>query len=399
MSASSVLWVSSRDLIRSSDPAAGLTAGLLGTVAREMPHLRLAQLSFDTKFDGSVEFARQVAVRERILSSQAETIAPSDDMQIFRDGSLHISRLEPDPTLNAHYKVQEEIDTEVRLERIGDLGPVRVTTTRPGILSTLQFEQDPDMLLPLPDDWVEIRSQAIDVNVKDIAVATGKFDSDNYSTACCGIVNKVGSRVQHLQAGDRVCGYAPGKFGNFVRVPAIYQQRMELTDKPTDLVSLPISYMTALYALQHLAHEQAGESVLIQSAAGTLGLAMIRIARHLGAEIYATVSTPEKMELLEREFGIPRDHIFSSRERDAPKQILNATSGKGIDVIINSTAAGEQMHEYWRCIAPLGRFIDVGRVDALNYGKLSMEVFQRNATFSSFDIALVSKQKPRLGAR
>jgi NADPH:quinone reductase-like Zn-dependent oxidoreductase len=238
------------------------------------------------------------------------------------------------------------------------------------------------MLEPLPEDWVEIRSEAIDVNVKDLAVASGQFDLNTYSTACCGIVTRAGPLVQHLK---------------IVRVPAIYQQRMELSDNPVDLASLPISYMTALYALKHLARVEKRESILIQSAAGALGLATLRIARHLGAEIYVTVGNAAKTELMEREFGIPRERIFSSRDLDTPKKIMNATGNKGIDVIISS-APGEYMQEYWRCVAPLGRFIEVGRVDVLNHGKLPMEVFKRNATFSSFDIALLSKQKPQLGA-
>jgi acyl transferase domain-containing protein/NADPH:quinone reductase-like Zn-dependent oxidoreductase len=397
-SASSILWVSSGNVIQSSNPATGLMVGLLKTVAREMPHLRLAQLSFDSKFDGSLEFTRQVVASEGKLCLGKENLTQTDDIEIFQNGCVHISRLAPNGKLNTRYKIQEGLDTEARMERLGTLGPVKVTTARPGILSTLQFEVDADMLGPLPDDWVEIKSEAIDVNVKDIAVTTGRFDLNTYSTACCGIVSRLGSGVKHIQLGDRVCGFAPGNFGNFVRVPAIYQQRMELTDKPTDLASLPISYMTALYAMKNLAHIEKGESVLIQSATGALGLATLRIARHLGADIYVTVGNSDKAELLEREFGIPRDRIFSSRELDTPKKIWSASGNRGIDVILCSTTAGEQMEDIWRCIAPLGRFIEVGRLNVINHGKLPMEVFKRNATFSSFDISLVSKQKPQLGA-
>ncbi|KAF2656390.1 hypothetical protein K491DRAFT_778066 [Lophiostoma macrostomum CBS 122681] len=392
----SMLWVSSNNIVHSVEPAAGLTVGLLRTVARETPHLRLAHLMVDSKSSDPVEVACQIVTREKRLLTEGNG-SSNDDLEAFSDSCIHVSRLVPDTDLNKCYKIQEGMDTEARMARIGDLGPIRATTTRPGLLTSLQFEDDPDMLGPLPDDWVEIRSEAIDVNVKDLAVASGQFDLNTCSTACCGIVIKTGALVQHIGVGDRVCGFAPGNFGNFVRVPAIYQQRMELSDQPTDLASLPISYMTALYALKHLARVEQGESVLIQSAAGALGLATLRIARHLGAEIYVTVGSSAKVQLLEREFGIPRERIFSSRGVDSAKRIMTVTGGKGIDVVINS-ASGEHMQEYWRCIAPLGRFIEVGRLDILNHNKLPMEVFKRNATFSSFDIALVSKQRPQLGA-
>lgn len=98
------------------------------------------------------------------------------------------------------------------------------------------------------------------------------------------------------------------------------------------------------------------------------------------------------------EFGIPPDHIFHSRELSATNDILKATGGRGIDVILSS-AAGEMMHETWKCIAPMGRFIEVGRTDILGHGKLNLEVFTRNATFSSFDLGLLNQQNPQFIAK
>jgi hypothetical protein len=59
----------------------------------------------------------------------------------------------------------------------------------------------------------------------------------------------------------------------------------------------------------------------------------------------------------------------------------------------------EYLKETWRCIAPMGRFVEIGRLDVLGHGELPLGVFQRNATFTSFDLGLVSEQKPALFAR
>ena len=165
-----------------------------------------------------------------------------------------------------------------------------------------------------------------------------------------------------------------------------------------EVASIPVVYMTVIYAFLHLARLQKGESVLVHSATGGLGLAALRIAQHVGTEIYATAGTPEKIEVLVTVFGIARDHIFSSRDIKAIPKIMKATSGKGIDVILSS-AAGDQMHELWRCIAPMGHFIDVGRTDIMGSGKLGLEVFKRNATFSSFDLGLMNQQNPEFVAK
>lgn len=393
----SILWVFLGSTFQQANPSIGLVTGLLRPTKREMPQSKISMLEFGTDFDNSSEYVDQIVTRERKLHLDKDH-AQTDDLEIYQDGCIYISRLDPDMEANHRYRVQEELDTTVQMTRLGSCAPIKATTTRPGLLSSLQFKTDWQMLQPLPDDWVEITSEAIDINMTDLATITGKFDSKNYSIACCGIVNRVGSRVEHLQIGDRVCGFALGNYGNVIRCPAVYQQRMKLTDDPVEMVSLPISYMTALYALRNLAHIEKGDTVLIQSAAGALGLATTRLAQHFGADIYVTVGNSKKKQFLQDNFGISEDRIFSSRALETPNMIWNATQGQGIDVIICSTA-GDQMQEFWRCIAPLGRFVEVGRVDVLSHERLPLEVFKRNATFSSFDVSLLSQQKPKLGAR
>lgn len=178
-----------------------------------------------------------------------------------------------------------------------------------------------------------------------------------------------------------------------MRVLSASVQKMAIKDKFDEAASMPVAFMTAIYAFNHLARLSKGETVLIQSATGGLGMAAMQLAKHIGAEIYATVGNADKVEMLEKEFDIPKDHVFNSRDVSTPSKILAATNGTGIDVILCS-AAGEAMHESWRAIAPMGRFIEVGRTDVLDHGRLNMEVFKRNATFSSFDLGLMNQQKP-----
>ena len=226
-------------------------------------------------------------------------------------------------------------------------------------------------------------------------MARGRFDWNKLSTECSGVVSKVGSGVKDLRCGDPVYGLVPGNFGNFMRCPSLAVQKMAPGDKFEEMASLPVAYTTAVYALLHLARLNQGETVLIQSAAGGLGLAALRIALHLGAIVYATVGSEDKVSMLQTRFGLPLDHIFSSRDFTAYGSIMEVTGGKGMDVILCS-AGGEHMHESWRCIAPMGRFIEVGRTEILSNRKLGLEVFKRNATFSSFDMALLIQQKPDL---
>ena len=68
---------------------------------------------------------------------------------------------------------------------------------------------------------------------------------------------------------------------------------------------------------------------------------------------------------------------------------MKATLGEGVDVILN-TLAGDLLHESWKCLASFGRFIDVGKRDIVNSGKLDMGGFIKNTSYAAVDITGIS---------
>lgn len=84
--------------------------------------------------------------------------------------------------------------------------------------------------------------------------------------------------------------------------------------------------------------------------------------------------------------NIDENHIFNSRDSSFLSGIMKATSGRGVDVVLNSLI-GDLLHDSWRACAEFGRFIEVGKYDIVNDGKLDMDVFKRGATFSAFDLS------------
>ena len=123
---------------------------------------------------------------------------------------------------------------------------------------------------------------------------------------------------------------------------------------------MPIASLTALYGLEDLAALQPGERVLVHAGAGGVGGFAIGLARHLGAEVFATAH-PDKWDAL-REAGLDDDHIASSRDLDFREQFLAATDGEGLDVVLNSLA-----HEFVDASLDLlprgGRFLEIGKAD------------------------------------
>ena len=159
--------------------------------------------------------------------------------------------------------------------------------------------------------------------------------------------------------------------------------------------ALPVAFATASYALFSLAHIRAGQKVLVRSGAGGFGQACIQFAHTVQAELFTTAGTSAKRDFLAREYRIPDDHIYSSRDSSFKESILEVTNGYGIDVVVNSLA-GELLRSSWELIAANGVFIEVGKKDIYNPGSLPMWPFHRGATFSSVDLAKIYQDTPEV---
>ena len=82
------------------------------------------------------------------------------------------------------------------------------------------------------------------------------------------------------------------------------------------------------------------------------------------AEIYVTVGSEQKVQHLMKTFNIPRNRIFSSRYDSFVEGIMCETQGNGVDLVLNSLS-GELLHATWKCVAPFGKLIEIGKRDLI----------------------------------
>src|SRR5690606_35736024 len=121
--------------------------------------------------------------------------------------------------------------------------------------------------------------------------------------------------------------------------------------------TIPITFLTAAYALETLGHMQSGERVLIHAGAGGVGLAAIQLAKLAGAEIFATAGSPEKRDMLTA-LGV--QHVLDSRTLDFADAILKETGGEGLHLVLNSLA-DEFIPKSLAVLAHGGRFLEIGK--------------------------------------
>ncbi|MFH8371867.1 SDR family NAD(P)-dependent oxidoreductase, partial [Streptomyces sp. NPDC018031] len=214
---------------------------------------------------------------------------------------------------------------------------------------------------PLAAGEVRVGVRAAGLNFRDVLIALGMYPGEApLGSEAAGVVLEVGPEVTGLAPGDRVFGLFAGAFG-----PVAVADRRMLAPMPAgwtfaQAASVPVVYLTAYHGLVDLAGVQAGERVLVHAAAGGVGMAAVQIARHLGAEVFATASQA-KWDAV-RELGVADDRLASSRDLDFRDAFLAATDGAGVDVVLDALA-GEFVDASLDLLPRGGRFIEMGKTD------------------------------------
>ncbi len=159
-----------------------------------------------------------------------------------------------------------------------------------------------------------------------------------------------------------------------VTVPAEMVLRKPAKLSVDEAATVPIAFLTAYYSLVELARIRKGDWVLIHAAAGGVGLAAIEIARWAGAKVIATVGSKEKEDYV-RSLGV--EHVFNSRSLTFAAGVMEATGGRGVDIVLNSLT-GEFQSKGLEVLAPYGRFIELGKRDIYDDRQVGLKVFRKN---------------------
>ena len=284
-------------------------------------------------------------------------------------------------------------------EEPGVGGAYRAEVSDPGMLDQIVFRRLPPN--EPGEEEVEIAVEAAALNFKDVMNAMGLLPANAVSggLACdrlglevAGRVLRTGRLVQHVQVGNSVIARVAEGFSGRVTAPGhcVAHRPQQLT--PQQAAAVPVVYITAWYSLCHLARMARGETVLIHSAAGGVGGAAIQLAQRAGAIVIATAGTKDKRAYL-RSLGV--EHVFDSRSLDFSNQVMEITSGRGVDIVLNSLT-GRFITQSLKCLAPFGRFIELGKSDIYRNSKLSLERLGENISYFVVDVDRLAAQKPEL---
>ncbi|KAK6068143.1 beta-ketoacyl synthase domain-containing protein [Seiridium cupressi] len=373
-----LLWVTKGAQGSVTEPNNALVHGLFRVARQEDSSVKLTTL--DVQSSTNPATSSVIAQVLGLLTSGANF----ETEYMERDGILHVQRIIPDTILN-----------DFRRAEVDGIEPVLK-----GFTSLMWCETESGDAPVLNDGQIEVEVMAVGVNFKDVAITMGIVPDDEYNIGfeCAGVVRRMAPGTHKFNVGDRVCMLKAGSYANRVKVSV--DRCHVIPDAMTfeEAATIPSVYLCSLYVMYHLGNFKEGQSILIHSATGGVGIACIELAQHKKAEIYVTVGTEEKRDFLEKNYGIPRHRMFSSRNTSFAKSIIQATSGRGVDVVINSLV-GELLDASWRIMADGGNMVEIGKRDIVDRNTFSMEPFDRNCSFRAVDMSYTRDIKDSLVAR
>jgi polyketide synthase 12 len=290
------------------------------------------------------------AASEDKLSVIAAARPAGEPQLALRHGAVHIPRLARTPILAA----PDGPDWQLGTTRKGDLANLALVAV-----------EAPEALGP---GQIRVQVRAAGLNFRDVVVALGAIADDGMGSEAAGVVLEAGPGTS-VRPGDAVMGLFPH---NAFAPTAITDEAMVVAVPAgwsfTQAASAPIVYLTAYVSLVEIAGLSAGQRVLIHAGAGGVGQAAIQIARHLGAEVFATAH-PDKQHVLTG-LGIDASHIASSRTLDFVDTFKAATDGQGMDVVLNSLA-GDFVDASLQLLPRGGRFVEIGKTDIRVAGEIA----------------------------
>ena len=331
-------------------------------VAREAPHLQPRMLDLDPGAAGAHE-----ALADELLFPDSESHIA------HRQGLRRVARLVRPGDGAGRLELPEEPDWVLAPDEGGAIETLKVQPLAPRALEPKE---------------VRVAVEACGLNFLDVFRAMGLVEDEGMlGEEMCGRVVETGSDVTTVAVGDRVAGFAFGTFGREV----VTREELVALAPPgvpaTALATIPSVFVTCVLSYE-LAGLKAGDRVLVHAGAGGVGLAAIQLAQAAGAEVFATASAGKRDYL--RSLGV--EHVFDSRTTAFGREILDATGGEGVDVVLNSLTGEGFIEASLACLAQGGRFVELARRDILSEDE--MAALRPDVAYAILDLYTLKEQEP-----
>jgi acyl transferase domain-containing protein/acyl carrier protein len=343
--------------------------GLVRVARLEFPSLRCTLIDLDANGTAEVE-GRQI-VSEVLAGDGEEHIALRSGLRF----GLRLTRMKP-------------------ARSSATAGPVQVVIDRYGAFENLGLE--PLKRRPPERGEIEVAVRAAAINFKDVLLVLGMLkehalkkglpwlDRRTLGFECSGTIVAVGEGVSGKKVGDAVICFGSDCMSSYVTLPSDAAVLKPEGATFEEAAGVSTAFLTAYHALYRLAKIRPGDKVLIHAGAGSVGQAAIQLCHRVGAEVFATASSP-KWDFLKSQGVL---HVMNSRTTEFKDKIRELTGGRGVDVVLNSLS-GEFIPSSLDVLAPGGRFVEIGKLNIWTPDQIASS--RSDVSYFTFDLSEVTQ--------
>lgn len=301
------------------NPAGSTIWGIAKSCANEM-NMKIKMIDFDPSGDGGPDAAREM-VNDVFYELWNDS---TDPCMAYRNKSRYFGRLSKTKLTEKALKLPQSTRFHLVLPQSRAIADLKFGTLGKSLLK--------------PNE-IEIQVKAAALNFRDIFAVMkpdAQFENINVvGSDFAGVVGQVGSDVTKWKVGDAVfgCNLEDGALPSHVKI--VEDAVVQIPPKFTfaEAATLPAVFATAYYSLVTVAKMKKGDTVLLHTASGGVGLSAIQICQQVGAQIIATAGSARKRAYL-KSLGIR--HVFHSRNTRYEQDIMRTTGGRGVDIVLNS---------------------------------------------------------------
>ncbi|KAE8306529.1 hypothetical protein BDV41DRAFT_585593 [Aspergillus transmontanensis] len=358
ITSSQCIWITPATRLQCADPSYGLIWGLARTLRQEM-ELDLSIVEVDSFDEESanlvVEIIHKIRRQRRVKRRSLDY-----EFSIY-NGTVHTPRF-----------TWESLPRFIS-KPIGQHSAFRLDVSSNRKLRWIAADAE-----PLGEGEVEVEIVFVGLNFRDLMVAQGVLGAkEELGLEASGVIRRVGSNVSNVKVDDKVLVLGLGLLRSSAVMPAELCLRFPDSLSLEEASTMLTAYLTVIYSLLHRTVLDRGNSILIHSACGGVGIAAIQLCQSIGAKV----------------------KVLSTGGREfLTTNLMRETNDRGVDVVLNSLA-GKLLHASWDCVAEFGQMVELGKRDFLTHGTLSMSPFLKNRSFIAIDLVELTKKKPSLTAR
>ncbi|KAG6030078.1 Type I Iterative PKS [Claviceps sp. LM458 group G5] len=339
-SAKGLIWLTRGAHMEPSNLHSSAVIGLARVLMSEDPRRSVITFDLDaaSKLADSQVTKNVMAIFSRTFCEDGRPSSYIETEYAEKNGKIFVPRLKPIQTLN---QIIEGCSPCVRLDRSfhatdsASSSEIKLSLLKPGLSDGSWQYTEFDLPEMGPDD-IDIQFLETVLTFQDVETILGRGVASTIGVDVKGTVKAVGKDVTTFAPGDEVVALVPeGSIKSTIRI------KSRLVQPSTGSGSFPCLTTSAYYALVHMGRARPDKTVLIRGGASAHGITAVEFARLIGTKVLASVigdQSGKQREILESH-GVSPACIFDNDSNDFVHEIRNATDGKGVDVVYDTTTA------------------------------------------------------------